>query len=147
TPFCAAQVQKEIPRAHSPIGWWVLAGGLAGAGLGFGLQSWTSTLGYPLLVSGKPLFSWPAFIPIAFESGILGGALAAFAGLLWTCRLPRFFHEIFATPQFSHAGDDHFLVRLSEASSPGEHNHLLRLLQENGAVSVRLVRPAGRTRS
>ena len=45
--------------------------GLTGAALGFALQTWVHTSAYPLVISGKPYFSWPAFIPITFELGVL----------------------------------------------------------------------------
>ena len=38
--------------------------GLSGAALGMMMQWWVASKAYPLVISGKPFFSWPAFIPI-----------------------------------------------------------------------------------
>src|SRR5260221_6494546 len=59
----------KLPK--SPVHLSVLIGALMGTLLGFGLEYWVSVLEYPLLVGGKPYFSWPAFIPVAYETTIL----------------------------------------------------------------------------
>jgi hypothetical protein len=45
--------------------------GLTGA-VGMGLfQFWTTTVSWPINVGGKPWNSWPAFVPVTFESMVL----------------------------------------------------------------------------
>jgi hypothetical protein len=50
---------------------------------------------YPLTISGKPHFAWPALIPITFELGVLGGALGAVFGMLGSEQLPMHHHPLF----------------------------------------------------
>ena len=52
-------------------------------------QWWTNAVDYPFLISGKPLFSLPANIPVTFEVIILAAAFAAFFGMLTLNGLPR----------------------------------------------------------
>jgi hypothetical protein len=73
----------------SPIPVITLLAGFGGAGLGFFFMWWTSVVDYPVLVGGKPLNSWPAFIPATFEFFVLFAALATFACVLFFCRLFR----------------------------------------------------------
>ena len=80
---------------RSPLPWIVLVMGLAGAAGGFGLQWWVHAIAYPLVISGKPYFAWPAFIPITFELGVLFGALGAVFGMLGLNQLPMHHHPLF----------------------------------------------------
>ena len=80
TPFPVHGLDRAIGLRRSPLPWIVLVMGLTGAALGFVLQWWVHTSAYPLVISGKPFFSWPAFIPITFEVGVLFGALGAVFG-------------------------------------------------------------------
>ncbi len=60
---------------------------VVGAALGFALQAWTSAIDWPINVGGKPLVSWPAFIPVVFECGVLLAGLTTFFALLYTGKL------------------------------------------------------------
>ncbi|MBW7996209.1 MAG: DUF3341 domain-containing protein [Candidatus Glassbacteria bacterium] len=60
---------------------------VVGALLGFAFQAWTSATDWPINVGGKPLVSWPAFIPVVFECGVLLAGLTTFFALLYAGRL------------------------------------------------------------
>ncbi len=67
---CTASTTRWA-SGSTQLPWLVLGGGLAGAVGGILLQWWTNAVDYPFLISGKPLFSLPANIPVAFELTIL----------------------------------------------------------------------------
>src|SRR6266513_737161 len=63
-----------------------LLGGLAGCIGGFGFQYWAAAITYPLNIGGRPLNSWPAFIPVTFVLMILGASPATESRMLDVAR-------------------------------------------------------------
>ena len=70
-----------------------------------------------ILISGKPTFSLPANIPVAFETTILFAALSALVGMLAFNRLPKLYHPLHTSRRFKRATDDRFFISI-EAEDP-----------------------------
>ncbi|MGH9324199.1 MAG: DUF3341 domain-containing protein [Vicinamibacteria bacterium] len=117
SPFPIEGLAELLGHRRSFLPWLVLGGGISGGVLGYALQYYLSALHYPLNVGGRPLHSWPAFIPVTFELTILGGALTAVFGMLALNRLPTPYHPLFAVAGFELATSSRFFLCI-EASDP-----------------------------
>ncbi len=97
-----------FPRSRMPL--IVLIGAIVGCLTGYALQYFVTVVDYPLNIGGRPLHSWPSFVPVIFELTVLFGALSAVLGMLAMNGLPRPHHPLFGIPQFDRATQDRFFL-------------------------------------
>ena len=117
TPFPVHGLADVLKFHDWRIPWLIFLGGLGGCAGGYALCYYVNVMDYPLNVGGRPLNSWPAFIPITFECTILLAALTAVFGMLALNGFPQPYRSIFNTPHFDRASQDRFFLAI-EARDP-----------------------------
>jgi len=91
---------------------------------------------YPLIISAKPYNSYPAFVPITFECGILLGSFGAVLGMLGLNRLPQLYHSLFNAKRFSRVTDDRFFIAIEARDPRFDREKTRALLESTGALEV-----------
>jgi Alternative complex III, ActD subunit len=117
SPLPIEELHEAIGFHQTKLPLIVLIGGIVGCVGGYFLQFWVSTMAYPQNIGGKPLNSWPAFIPVTFECTILGAALAAVLGMLALNGLPQPYHPVFNVPRFALASRNRFFLCIEARDS------------------------------
>jgi len=123
-----------LPKTRLPR--LVLLGGILGGIGGFGLEAWTQMSAYPMNVGGRPYLSWPQFIPVTFETTVLGAALACFLGMWALNRLPMPYHPVFNVTAFDRASTDRFFLCIETGDTQFDRDGTRRFLESLHPVGV-----------
>ena len=94
-----------------------LAGGILGGTGGYFMQWYAMARHYPFNVGGRPLHSWPMFVPITFELTILTASIFALVSMIALNKLPQPYHPVFNFPDFARASIDRFFLCIEAADS------------------------------
>jgi hypothetical protein len=139
SPFPIEELHEALGAPPSRLPLVVLIGGLLGCLGGYGLQYWVAAIAYPVNVGGKPLQSWPAFIPVTFECTILAAALAAVLGMLALNGLPMPYHPVFNVQRFALASRNRFFLVIEASDAKFELEETRRFLNAQHPREVTVV--------
>jgi len=139
SPFPIHGMDDAMGETRSPLGWIVGTIAFLGVTAGFTLEWWSSVIEYPIVISGKPFFSYQAYGPVAFAVMVLSSAFAAVIGMLLFNKLPRFHHPVFYSDRFGKVSDDAFFVSI-EADDPSfDVANTQKFLEKIGGKNVELL--------
>ncbi len=138
-PFAVEGLAEAVGFRRNRVPLITLLGGIAG-GIGtYFLQWYSAVIDYPINVGGRPLHSWPSFLPPTFEITILGAAFAAVLGMLIANGLPRLHHPLFDVPEFDLATRNRFFLFLPAGDPAFEAERSRRFLDDLQPLLVREV--------
>lgn len=112
SPFPVEGLDEAVGFVGNRMPLITFVGGLAGGAGGYFMQWYSAVVSYPLNIGGRPLDSWPAFLPATVALTILGAAFAAVIGMLVANGLPRLHHPLFEIREFDLATRNRFFVCL-----------------------------------
>lgn len=145
SPFPVHGLREAVGARRSRIPLVVLLAGILGAFTGFGMCWFAQVIHYPLNVGGRPLNSWPMYIPITFELTVLFGGLTAVVAMLAANRLPEPYHPLFNVPNFDLASSEQFFLCIESDDPRFDPDATADFLRGTSPARISLV-PTGRVK-
>jgi Protein of unknown function (DUF3341) len=139
SPFPLRQLEDALGCKASALPYIAFAAALIGGILQYYAQYWMNAVDYPLNVGGRPLHSWPAFVPGPLIVSILWAGIATFVAMLWAMGLPRPHHPVFAVADFERASQDRFFLWIMAEDPRFERDDTLRFLTTFDPSAIREV--------
>jgi hypothetical protein len=136
SPYAVEGVAEAIGFTKTRVPLVVLLGGIVGALTAYGMQWYSAAVSYPLNVGGRPLHSWPAFVPITFELTVLFAAIAGLIGMLAMNGLPKPYHPVFNAPEFKLASQTRFFLCIEADDHVFRAEEVREFLLEQSPISV-----------
>jgi hypothetical protein len=136
TPFYMPEAAELLAGRIPPVRVIMALGGFGMAIFAYLLQWYSAVIAYPIDSGGRPLDSWPIFLLVPFEVGILAAAIAGFVTFIVSSGMPRLHHPLFAFPGIEGASQDRFFVLLARAEDDEADERARRALFKAGAISI-----------
>ncbi len=149
SPFPVHGIDPAIGIKRTVLPLIVLGAALSAVVVGLGLQIYTNSSaldalapfpGYPFKISGKPIFSIPANIPVTFEIIVLTSAITTFLGMWILNRLPMFANPLHRISRFKRVTNDKFFLCLEAKDEKFNRSASEDQLNKWGAVAIEEVR-------
>jgi len=129
-PFDVDGLAEALGFEHDRVPFFTFCGALVGGFAGYFLQWYAASIDYPIDIAGRPLNSWPMFMPVTFELAVLCGAFAAVIAALGGSGLPKLRHPVFNAPDFDLAMRNRFFLFLRSDDPGFDPQGAPRLLDE-----------------
>jgi len=136
SPFPVHGIDEAMGIKRTILPLLIFGGGFTGAVGGILLQWYCNAYSWGWNISGKPTWSIPANVPIAFETTILFAVLTAFFGVWILNKLPQVWHPFFRSNRFGRVTDDAFLLGIEAKDTRFDSVATTKLLQDAGAIAI-----------
>jgi mono/diheme cytochrome c family protein len=136
-PYPIHGMERAMKMKTSPLGYFALAFGLMGGVGAVALMTWVTLVDYPLVIGGKPFWSWPAFVPVAFElTVLLAAVLTVVAMIVVFFKFPNNSHPLHDTPYMKRVSTDGYGICIEAADPLFDEGKVRAFLGSVGGTNV-----------
>lgn len=136
SPFPVHGIDAAMGIKMTILPWFTLVAGLTGLATAILMQWWMNAYDYPWVVSGKPIWSIPANVPIMFELTVLFSAITTLVGMLMLNNLPHPAHPLDHVRRFARVTDDKFFLLIQAADGKFDETDTRALIDSTHPVAV-----------
>jgi mono/diheme cytochrome c family protein len=118
TPYPVHGMDQAMKLKQSKVGIFAFIFGSIGALSAVLFISWVTLSDYPLVIGGKPFWSWPAFVPVSFElTVLLASVLSTIAMIVFYFKFPNNAHPLHDTLYMKKVSSDKYGISI-QADDP-----------------------------
>ena len=140
TPYPVHGIEKAMGLRPSFLGFFTLFLGLSGAAFAFSFIYWVSAIDYPLVIGGKPFFSWPAFVPVTFEVTVLSAAVGTVLTMIALFfKFPNNSHALHDTDYMKKVSSDKFGLCIVSIDKNFDEGKVTEFLKNIGGKDVQTI--------
>lgn len=139
TPYPVHGLDEAMGLPKTKLAIYSFAFGMTGLSLAWLMIWWMNAVDYPIIIGGKPPYSFPSMVPIMFEGGILFTGFGTLFTLLGLMKLPRHNHPIFESDRFEASSDDKFFISIEAQDAKFDLQQTRALLESTKPSHLELV--------
>lgn len=137
TPYPVHGMDRAMKLRQSRLGIFTFVFGLLGTISIVGFMSWITLVDYRLVIGGKPFWTWPAFVPIAFEiTVLLASVLTVVTMIVLYFRFPNNSHPLHDTPYMKQVSSDRFGICVQANDHQFNEAAIRQLLTKVGGKDI-----------
>lgn len=134
SPYPVHGMEEALGLQRSWVSTAARVGLFVGAFLGFTFQSWASAIDWPVNIGGKPFISWPAWIPITFETGVLLAGFCNLFALMIACGIYPKPKTIILSKRIT---NDRFVLTIP-VKDPEEEKRAIAFLRRHKVLKIKI---------
>ncbi|MCF6271445.1 MAG: DUF3341 domain-containing protein [Melioribacteraceae bacterium] len=136
TPYPVHGMDTAMKLKPSRLPYVALVVGISSMLAMLGFMYWITTTDYPVIVGGKPFFSFPAWVPVLFEVTVLSASIATvLAMIIVYFKFPNISHPLHDTDFMRAVTADKYGISI-EIKDDENEEEVIAFLQSIGAYNV-----------
>ncbi|NMB80662.1 MAG: DUF3341 domain-containing protein, partial [Ignavibacteria bacterium] len=140
TPYPLHGMNQAMKLPPSKLGYVALVVGLSGALAALLTMFWMSAVDYPIIIGGKPFFSFPAYVPVMFEVTVLSASIATVLTMLFVFfKLPNNAHPLHDTVYMKKVSSDKYGISIQAEDEKFDEEEVKKFLAGLGAKEITAV--------